>query len=45
MNQQSFSSVASAVHDTSIAALIRQNVVWMGMAIIGILSAPGSQDG
>ena len=45
MNQQPFSSMLSAVKDVPIAALIRQNIVWLGIAIIAIMSAPGSHGG
>lgn len=45
MSQNPFSSAESPTQGASISALFRQNVVWMGMAIIALISAPGSHGG
>lgn len=45
MTRHPLSAAKSAFGSLPVMATIRLNVVWLGMALIGILSAPGSNSG
>lgn len=45
MSQNVLSYAKSALHEVPTAAMVRQNVVWLGMVLVALLSAPGSHGG